>query len=501
MWNKYLNFIRGVGVNWYGKIGVVLTTSSFFTFLLLEIARIGGSLTNQYIGLITYLLLPTLFVVGLILIPIGWYKYKATRDKSTWELLNEQFPQEDVEARRTGSRLFLTVGILTGLNVLFLALASMQTLHFMDKPVFCGTACHSVMNPEWTTYQDSPHARVKCVECHVGEGIDALIDSKLNGAWQMVSATFNLYEKPIPTPVHQLRPARETCEKCHWPSKFYGSRLQTDITYRPDSASTPLYTTLNLKIDGGPEATYAGIHWHIAEENTVRYTSIDDERETIIDVEVKQPDGSFKTYRNTRLSVDDYAHEDTANVRAMDCIDCHNRATHIYENPENAVNERIRLGKIPRSLPYIKREALAALTNNYNDTTAAKQGIATRLRGFYRRNYPNISRSKSAEIDTAISVLQETWLRNIHPEMNIIWGSYPSHIGHPSDDAGCFRCHNSYMRSESGDAIDNDCTLCHSILANQSREPFEYLNTITDEEPESALKKYLQQEFLNYFYE
>jgi len=501
MWNKYLNFIRGISVNWYGKTGIILTTSSFITFLVLEVARFSGIFTNQYIGLITYLLLPTLFVFGLILIPVGWFKYKGTRNKSTWELLNERFPDEDVEARRTGSKLFLTIALLTGANVLFLGLASMQTLHFMDQPVFCGTACHSVMNPEWTTYQDSPHARVKCVECHVGEGIDALIDSKLNGAWQVISASFNLYEKPIPTPVHQLRPARETCEKCHWPAKFYGSRLQTEVTYKPDSVSTLRYTTLNLKIDGGPEASYAGIHWHIAEKNTVEYTSIDDERETMIEVRAEQPDGSFRTYRNTRLASGDYSAEDTEHYRVMDCVDCHNRATHIYEQPERAVDSRMRVGKIPREPPFIKREALAALTNNYNTVESAMTGIANHLNGYYRRNHPEVLRSKSAEIDSAITVLQETWKRNIHPEMNITWGSYPSHIGHPNENIGCFRCHNSYMKTDDGDTIDNDCTLCHSILANESSEPFQYLDTITDKEPEAALKHHLQQEFLHYFIE
>ncbi len=171
-------------------------------------------------------------------------------------------------------------------------------LHFMDSAEFCGTACHSVMNPEWTTYQASPHARVACVECHVGEGVGALVNSKLNGAWQMVSATFDLYERPIPTPVHQLRPARETCEKCHWPSKFYGSRLQTRIAYENDEASTPRYTTLNLKIDAGA-AGDTGVHWHISPGKEVRYASVDDEREEMIWVESLQPDGNVRRFVNT----------------------------------------------------------------------------------------------------------------------------------------------------------------------------------------------------------
>ncbi|MBS1272508.1 MAG: Hydroxylamine oxidoreductase [Candidatus Marinimicrobia bacterium] len=250
-----------------------------------------------------------------------------------------------------------------------------------------------------------------------------------------------------------------------------------------------------------PEVSYAGIHWHIAEKNTVKYTSVDDERETMIEVRAEQPDGSFRTYRNTRLASGDYSAEDTEHYRVMDCVDCHNRATHIYEQPERAVDSRMRVDKIPRELPFIKREALAALTNNYNTVEAAMTGIANHLQGFYRRNHPEVLRSKPAEIDTVITVLQETWKRNIHPEMNITWGSYPSHIGHERDDAGCFRCHNSYMKTETGETIDNDCTLCHSVLANESPEPFQYLNTITDKEPEAALKRYLQREFLDYFVE
>ncbi len=208
MLQKYQNFIRGVSVNKIGKIGVVLTTSSFISFLLFEIARLLGILTNSYIGLITYLLFPTLFLVGLSLIPFGWLSYKRQRGKSAQELLNETFEKEEVKAGIFGSKLFVTIVMFTLLNVIFIGGASVRMLGFMDTPIFCGTTCHTVMNPEWVTYQQSPHAKVKCVECHVGEGVDALVSSKLNGVRQMVFASFNLYNKPVPTPVHQLRPAR-----------------------------------------------------------------------------------------------------------------------------------------------------------------------------------------------------------------------------------------------------------------------------------------------------
>lgn len=498
MFEKYLNFVRGVSVNGYGKAGVSLTTAAFITFLILEIARLTGGLTNAYFGLIAYLLLPTLFVIGLILIPLGWHQLKKQTGKSTEELLSRRFEQKDISESPFGSKVFLTVIILTLVNVLFLAGASLQTLHFMEKPVFCGTACHSVMNPEWTTYQDSPHARVKCVECHVGEGVDALIDSKLNGAWQMISASFNLYERPIPTPVHQLRPARETCEKCHWPEKFYGSRLQTFVHYKMDSLSTPQYTTLNLKIDAGISQGIVGIHWHISGGDRVRYASVHDEREEMIWVEVKQSDGSSKRYQNTRISPGQpVPHE---NIRIMDCIDCHNRATHIYERPEVAVDTRIRKQLITRRLPFIKREALAAITHNYSSFGQAKEGISDHLYGFYRRDYPGFASQHSAAIDSAIKVLQNVWARNIHPEMDITWNSYPSQIGH-FNGRGCFRCHNAYMKTAKGNTIPNDCTTCHSILAEKSPMPFEYLEPADKKSPDYEMHRYLQNEFLHYFVE
>jgi len=492
---KYLNFIRGVSINRIGKIGMMLTTSSFLTFVFLELLRMLGVLNNAYIGLITYLLLPTLFVIGLILIPFAWIKHKKETGETTRELLEKQFDKDDLAESKFGASLVRTVMIFTLINILFLIVASMRTLSFMDEPVFCGTACHSVMNPEWTTYQASPHSRVACVECHVGEGTGALISSKLNGAWQMVSATFNLYERPIPTPVRQLRPARETCEKCHWPDKFYGSRLKSITHYETDEKSTPKYTTLVLKIDTGEEVGGAGIHWHIGEGNDVRYTSVDDNREEIIWVESKQPDGSFKRFTNKKLEGINYSND---SVRDMDCVDCHNRATHIYEEPRTAIDVRIRKGLIDKSLPFIKRESLGAITASFTESDKAAEIIKNRIYSFYRRNYPDLLASKGKAIDKSIETLQDIYKRNIHVGMNIDWNAYPNHLGH-SREGGCFRCHNESMIDDKGNSIRYDCTLCHSILAYDSEEPFKYLKPFSSADKDSAMHVYLKDEFLESF--
>ena len=493
MLQRYLNFLAGISCNWMGKVGVVLTTSCFVTFIFLEIPRMLGLLKNAYMGLITYMALPVLFILGLLLIPLAWREHRKQTGRTTRELLRSRFTDDDVNPGLFGARLVWVVALLSLVNVVFLTAVSVRTLHFMDEAEFCGTACHTVMNPEWVTYRQSPHAHVKCVQCHVGEGIGASIDAKLNGAWQVISASLELYERPIPTPVHQLRPARETCEKCHWPEKFYGRRLKTLARHRLDVKSASRYTTLSLKVDAGTRTGASGIHWHVAQRNEVRYASIGDERDRMIWVEARQPDGTVKRYENRRLPA---TTSDPEHIRTLDCIDCHNRATHIYEDPKRALDDRLQRGRIDRALPFVMREGLSAITRNYASRAAAMAGIETHMRAFYRDNHPRILAPMSQQIDEAIEVLRAIYDRNIHHGMRIVWGSYPNHLGHDGD-GGCFRCHSPDMVDESGGTISQDCTLCHSILAYAADQPFKHLGPIDEKHPESDLHEYLRSEFLN----
>ena len=492
MKEKYLNFIRGVSINKIGKAGVMLTTSSFVAMIFIELLRVSGILTSALVGLVTYLLLPTLFVIGLVLIPFGWMKYKKETGKSTKELLAKQFSDEELEKSSFGSTLARTLLIFTVINILFLSVASMRMLNYMEEPEFCGTACHSVMSPEWATYQVSPHSRVKCVECHVGEGIGALIDSKINGTWQMISVTFDLLERPIPTPVHQLRPSQETCEKCHWPQKFYGSKIKSIVHYDSDEFSTPKYTTLVLKIDSGEESGKSGIHWHINGDNEIRYASVNDERKEMIWVDVKQKDGTYKRFTNKKLQNTKYDFDD---ARTMDCVDCHNRATHIYEDPREAVDNRIRKGLLDHELPYIKREALGAITSSFTTAEKADDIIQNHLISFYRDNYPNLLGTKGKSIDKAIETLQNVYNTNIHFGMNVDWNVYPNFLGHKAG-SGCFRCHNNDLVDEAGTPVRNECTMCHSILADDSPKPFSYLEKATNKNRDSVMHEYLKEEFL-----
>ena len=490
---RFQLFIRGLATNWTGTLGVTMVTSSFLLFVFFELLRIAGILTNSYVGLITYMALPALFLLGLVLVPFGWWQFRRATGRTTEELLTRRFPDDMTKAKRLGSSLAAMIALLTVVNIMFIGIGGARMLHFMDEPKFCGTACHSVMEPEWVAYQNSPHAHVKCVECHVGEGAGALLDAKLNGLWQVVSATFDLYERPIPTPVHQLRPARETCEKCHWPDKFFGTRIKAFEEFAQDEASTPRHTTLALKVGSGTDDSAGTIHWHIAAQNEVRYQAADAKRRSMEWVEVRRGD-TFHRFTNQALKHipdSEAAHEP---ARSMDCVDCHNRATHIYEDPEAGVDKALAAGRISRELPYAKRVALAALLGNYADKTAALQGIDNEVRGYYLRE-ADLPAGLGYEIDAMVTEVQAIYARNIFPGMNVGWNTYISHLGH-EQDGGCFRCHNRDMVDEQGEAIPYDCTLCHSILAQGSKTFFQFLLPLEYGDPDLMLHKYLRDEFL-----
>jgi hypothetical protein len=491
---RFQLFIRGIMTNWTGTAGVVLATSAFLLFVFFELLQIAGILTNSYIGLISYMALPALFLVGLILIPIGWWQFRRATGRSTSELLTQRFPDDMTRAKRLGSSLMGMIALLTVVNILFIGIGGARMLHFMDSPKFCGTACHAVMEPEWVAYQNSPHAHVRCVDCHVGEGAQALLDAKLNGLWQVVSATFDLYERPIPTPVHQLRPARETCEKCHWPDKFYGDRIKGFQAFGMDQDSTPRFTTLALKVGSGSDDSHGTIHWHIAEANEVRYQASDEKRLNMDWVEIKRGD-EFHRYSNRKIGE---RHEDRTaevEVRSMDCVDCHNRATHIYQDPEVAIDQALAAGRISRALPFAKKVGFGAVLGGYGPVKAdGLQGIENAVRGHYLREKHDVP-VNLPDVDLMVAELQDIYSRNIFPGMNVGWNTYPSHLGH-ENGTGCFRCHNPDMVNEAGVAIDYDCTLCHSILAMDSPTEFQFLLPAVAKDPDREMHEYLRREFL-----
>jgi hypothetical protein len=327
------------------------------------------------------------------------------------------------------------------------------------------------MHPEYTTYQRSPHARVKCVECHIGAGANWFVKSKLSGSWQLVSVAFNLYPRPIPVPVHNLRPARETCEQCHWPQKFVGDRFKVNTHYQENETNTELKTVLVVKVGGRQSGRSQGIHWHVDPDHVVRYRS-DEKRQTIYEVEMVTKDGAAKTFLGP--AADTPEGKTATEWRIMDCVDCHNRPTHIYRRPEQELDAALFDQRIDSALPFIRREGLKALQADYATVEAARAGISKAIADFYRQSYPQVATKEAAQIEAAGKALGDIWNWNVFPSMNIKWGTYRNHLGHAPDmsnEVGCFRCHDEQHTTKDGKTISQDCATCHSLLAQDEKDP------------------------------
>jgi hypothetical protein len=335
------------------------------------------------------------------------------------------------------------------------------------------------MHPEHTAYENSPHSRVHCVECHIGSGATWFVKSKISGARQLFAVALDTYPRPIKTPVHGLRPARETCEACHRPDLFHGDKLFVKNKYQDDEQNSHTQTVMLMKIGAASGSAKAphGIHWHAAKENRITYLA-DPSRLIIPEVTLTTADGKVTVYRSEdALASLKKASLPTEN-RLMDCIDCHNRPTHIYRSAETAIDEKIFKGEIPVELPYIKKQAMAVVTQKYASSEEAMEKIAAQLTAWYQSNHADLFASKKALLDQAVKGVQTAYSQNVFPSMKIEWGTYVNHIGHGENfDVGCFRCHDGSHVSEDGKEISSDCSTCHAVLAEDERDP-EILKTL-----------------------
>jgi hypothetical protein len=330
------------------------------------------------------------------------------------------------------------------------------------------------MHPEYIAYQNSPHARVTCVQCHVGPGAGWYVRSKLSGLYQVYATLTDIYPRPIETPIHNLRPARETCEQCHWPQKFYARKLRLETHYLPDEQNTRWDIRLIMKIGAEHPALglKEGIHWHINPTIRVEYAARDDKREDIAWVRYTNlTTGEVKIYQDEDNPLEP-GQLDTLEIRTMDCIDCHNRPSHLYRSPTTFLNAALTAGEIPVQLPEIKSIALELCAEEYTTMDSALQAIAQGIRDFYRENYPEIAQNQPELIDRAVQGVQNAFSRNIFPDMRVRWDKYPNHIGH-MEYKGCFRCHNNTHATETGETIRKDCNLCHAIGAQGTPEEME----------------------------
>ena len=444
--------ISGIGI---AVVSLALIAS---LFVMEQLGFEGG----PYLGILTYLILPALFFLGLILITVGAMLYRRKLRRLPGGDWIPPLPVFDLNVPRTQMGL-LVFACVTVISIVVLTAATFKGIEVMESVEFCGLACHSVMKPEHTAYLGSSHARVGCAECHIGPGADWFVKSKLDGVWQIFAVAFDLYPRPIPTPLHELRPARETCEQCHWPAKFIGDKLTIRKHYAVDESNTELTTAILLRVGGAEEGKSVGIHWHVDRDVNIRYRS-DETREKIYEVEFRDKNGLVKVFADRR------APEDGGVWRSMDCVDCHNRPTHRFNAPESELDRAINAGQIAQNLPYVKREGLRIINARYATHEEARRTITDELKQFYAATYPDIAEQRSADILAAAQALGNIYTRNVFPEMAVWWNTYPEHIGH-EESSGCFRCHGRKLRTSDRDYISRDCDICHAILAEEEEDP------------------------------
>ncbi len=461
------------GNNPISLAGGAITTASGVTVIAYWIVTLLGVRSpNPYLGIIFFLILPALFITGLILIPIGLF-VRRKRLQVAGQIPAE-FPRVDLNdhAFRHGLDIVLVATIA---NLLVVSVASYRGATYMDSPEFCGKSCH-VMIPEYTAYQIGPHSHVQCVECHIGPGLESYFAAKVNGTKQVLEVTFHPfahlapklipnYPTPIPSPVTNLRPARVICESCHTPTRFDGDKLLVLSHFANDEQNTETQTVLILHLGGEDSFSHrSGIHGvHLGH---IEYIATDPKLTNIPWVERTNPDGSKTVFS----SLPPGSPIPKGQRRVMDCIDCHNRAAHQFVTAEQAINRAMVDGVISPSLPWVHKEGLQLIKAKYSSQAEARVKIPEGLTAYYRKTDPNVLATKAALVKSAGTALATLYSENVFPFMKVTWGTHPNHIGH-MDYPGCFRCHDGSHVAKDGSAIPQDCAVCHNLLAVDEPKP------------------------------
>ena len=450
------------GNNPISLAGGAITSAAGVTMIAYWLVELFGRPNdNPYLGIIFFLILPALFVLGLLLIPVGVFVRRKKLQLAGQ--IPAEFPKIDLNDRMFRHGLDIVL-VATIVNLLVVSMASYRGAAYMDSPQFCGASCH-VMHPEYTAYKVSAHSHVACVECHIGSGAQSYFEAKVNGTKQLVEVAFNRYPKPIPSPVRNLRPAREICEGCHTPAKFVGEKLLVKSSFADDEKNTETQSVVLLHLGGIDSLSHlTGIHGvHLGH---IEYIATDPTRTTIPWAERTFADGSKTAFASSTLK----GAVPQGERRVMDCIDCHNRAAHTMQTAEDALNRAMAEGAISPELPWVHKKGLELLKANYSTEAEARDKIPAQLTQFYRDEHPDVLAAHPDLVKAAGQGLVYVFTTNVFPDMKVTWGTHPNHIGHMSYP-GCFRCHDGDHVAKDGKTLTQDCAACHNLLAVDEAKP------------------------------
>jgi nitrate/TMAO reductase-like tetraheme cytochrome c subunit len=450
------------GNNPISLAGGAITSASGVTMIGYWLVELFGRFNdNPYLGIIFFLLLPAVFIAGLVLIPVGLFLRRRKLQKAGQ--IPAEFPKIDLNDRifRHGLDIVLVTTII---NLLVVAMASYRGSAYMESPQFCGQSCH-VMHPEYTAYKISAHSHVACVECHIGSGAQAYLSAKVNGTKQLLEVSFDRYPTPIASPVESLRPARYICEGCHTPARFIGEKLLVKSSFADDEANTETQSVVVLHLGGRDSLSHlSGIHGvHLGH---IEYVATDPTRTSIPWVQKRNDDGSETVFATSAAGNGVPQGE----RRVMDCIDCHNRAAHTFVTAEDALNRAMAEGAVSPELPWVHKKGLELLKANYSSEAEARAKIPAGLQAFYRSEHPEVLATNAAQVKAAGDMLVTLYSQNVFPYMKVTWGTHPNHIGHMSYP-GCFRCHDGEHAAKTGASITQDCSACHNLLVVDEAKP------------------------------
>jgi hypothetical protein len=439
--------------HWLSAIGVGLTSFAGISFLTILALQISGEERGNYRGIISYLILPTIFVVGLVLIPIG-LRLLRKREQAGRPIAFPVFNFNDPRLRSIA----LLVVVLTILNLMIISVATFKGLNVMHSDSFCGGTCHNVMQPEAVAHETTAHANVYCADCHIGEGAAHFARAKLRGATQMVEFISGDYSRPVPQPTEV---PTAICTRCHATERFSEDRLHVRHIYGDKEKAVEKITIYRMLVGGFRDGKWKGAHGHNGLK--IRYLA-DEKRATIAEIDVTRPDGS-----TDKFTAKDVKAPAGAEWLEMGCTDCHSRPAHRFSTPESVVDRALGRGAIDKELPFIKREAVAVLKANYPSHDEAKKGIPAALLASYAKLAPGLDAQGKAKVEAAGKLLAEEWTHNNFPDMKVTWGTYVEYFQH---DPGCFRCHDKNHQNAKGEVVQQKCSgACHDIIATEEEKP------------------------------
>jgi nitrate/TMAO reductase-like tetraheme cytochrome c subunit len=449
--------------NWMSIIGIVLFVASLFFLTAFWLYSLAGMSLNRYLESFLVLVVPGFFIFALILIPLGiflMHRRQLKRGK-----LPASYDIKVKDWRFKGS-LAILMGVTLFVVFPVVSISGYQLYEFTESTEFCGEFCHTVMQPQSVAHARSGHARVPCAECHIGAGADFFVKAKLSGLRQVYAVIADTYQRPIPPAITELRPARDTCEECHWPSKFFGTQYKKTVHFSSNEHNGRREVGILIKTGGADELTgrVEGIHMHMLTAGKVEYIATDDKLQEIPWVRYSKANGEVIVYRKADVPAD--APPPSGVTRVVDCMDCHNRGAHHFLSPHAAMSLEFESKRIDVTLPFIMREAVDALIEPYTELEQALVKIEQRLIAFYQTTYPEVWANREAAVRQAVERIQAVYQEHFFPYMKEDWRTYPENVGHQLSP-GCFRCHDGLHVNEKGKPINSDCTSCHLFVNSE----------------------------------